>query len=748
MGFELYYTSAVEGVKRGSGGFCTVGASEEMPRGLWERLESLSAYRHVEGAGSGGNPVGYAHWVVNVAGVNYHVLSRACDAGVDHTQRPNAFAHHVVVGAREMARGGPAWMLQQAGVMKEGWDGTVGAIGPRVLPMGGGNEGGVCRRWKEVTGDAGWGGRLADLYVAGGGGTAGGGTPVCVVFGPGQEMLGLMGEAIALLPAEMRWGVTFHTYFQTMPTSATCLWRCCLAGTPAAQSGMRYAANGGLVLDLTKPLGAAPGGAFVEYARTGRGRPAVGGGAKKAVGVVVAAAASAPVAEREEIVPEEEAAAAEEEATPLPAEEEVVPVVPVRRRAKKVEVGMLEEITGRASGIAEARRRRQVVGLFVAALGAIGLGMGMVWWAYHGNGPGDLPEPVATRKVAASVPAERVERVEPREPVVVGPQVAPATGAGTLPRMVLAGEMAAPAAGSGMHDPDQEWTVPGGKLEGVEVALVGGSPFVAKGARGTMRTVSQEKAVLVKWQDADSPEGTAWTAATVRGSGDKVSVEWNAGFLLTHPEAAGTVYWRLRGGTVAGMSGGRGVVALGFEPWKAGAVDFVEETAALKPPVALPEGATVVIGGLPKGWKQAVSEGGGAATQPGVAGSVVVEISRPGEDAEATPAFELIFREGFGEVVSTFAEKRATALAELNVAEEEAKGVDGELAGALGPARDELERKKARLLERAARYNQAIDGYKQLEQFEAAVMVSGVRVGTIGLGRSARGASETLPGAK
>jgi hypothetical protein len=145
----------------------------------------------------------------------------------------------------------------------------------------------------------------------------------------------------------------------------------------------------------------------------------------------------------------------------------------------------------------------------------------------------------------------------------------------------------------------------------------------------------------------------------------------------------------------------------------------------------LPEGATVVIEGLPKGWKQAVSEGGGAGTQPGVAGSVVVEISRPGEDAEATAAFELIFRKGFGEVVSTFAEKRATAVAELHVAEEEAKGVDGELAGAVGTARDELERKKARLLERASRYNQAIEGYKQLERFEAAVMVSGVRVGTI-----------------
>jgi hypothetical protein len=658
--------------------------------------------------------MGFAHWVVAVAGVNYHVLSRVGDAGVDHTQRPNAFAHHLVVGAREMARGGPAWMLKQAGVMKGEWDGRVGAIAPRVLPLGGGNEGGVCRLWKEVTGDAGWGGRLADLFVSGGGSVNGGGAPVCVLFEAGMDMLGLMAEAIALLPAELRWGVTFHTYFQTMPTSATCLWRCCLAGTPAAQSGMRYAANGGLVLDLTKALGAAPGGAFVEYARTGRGRPAVGGGVKKAVGV------TAPVVEGAKDLE------ADVEEAPLPVEEaaveEVVPVV--RRRAKRVELGMLEEVTGRAAGLAEARRRRQVMGLFAGALGAIGLGMGLVWWAYRDNGPEDFREPVATRKGAASVPAVKVEVPEP----VVA---APATMEGALPRVVLAGEMAAPAAGSGMHDPEQEWAVAGRHLDGIEVGLLGGSPFVAKGVGGTMRTVSQEGAVLVKWQDADSPEGTAWTAATVRGGGDKVGVVWNAGFLLTHPEAAGTVYWRLRGGTVTGRSAGKGVAELVFEPWKAEAVDVAEETGALKPPVLLPEGATVVIEGLPKGWKQAVSEGGGAGTQPGVAGSVVVEISRPGEDAEATAAFELIFRKGFEEVVSTFAEKRATAVAELHVAEEEAKGVDGELAGAVGTARDELERKKARLLERASRYNQAIEGYKQLERFEAAVMVSGVRVGTI-----------------
>ena len=38
MSHEIYYTSAPEGVKRGTSGFCTVAASENIPKALWDRL--------------------------------------------------------------------------------------------------------------------------------------------------------------------------------------------------------------------------------------------------------------------------------------------------------------------------------------------------------------------------------------------------------------------------------------------------------------------------------------------------------------------------------------------------------------------------------------------------------------------------------------------------------------------------------------------------------------------------------------
>ncbi len=217
--------------------------------------------------GGGQNPVSLAHWILSVTGKTHHVLSRICDAGVDHTQRTNAFAHHLVLDTAEMegAAGGPAWLLSQ-GVMAASWDGRVGALSPTMIPRGNGTGApGICRGWANFTGDAGWGGHLADLFVKSPA------RPVCILFSPGQDLLPLLAESIALLPAAARWNVTFNTYFTSMPTSATCLWRCCLAGTPAAQVGVRYAANG-LILDLTdrNRLPALPMGPLVTVARTGQ----------------------------------------------------------------------------------------------------------------------------------------------------------------------------------------------------------------------------------------------------------------------------------------------------------------------------------------------------------------------------------------------------------------------------------------------------------------------------------------------
>ncbi len=264
MSHEIYYTSALEGIKRGSRGFCTVAATDAIPRPLWERLEALSGYRNHFEAGRGVNPILHAHWLVTLAGKEYHVLSRVCDSGADYTQRANAFAHHLALESAELPPAGPAWLIDQPGVMVQAWDGNTGAIARAAALPWADEAPAICRAWQHAAGDPGWAGVLAEAF------TKSHTRPVCLLFRPDQDMLPLIAEAIRLLPASVRWGVTFNTYFTSMPASAVCLWRCCLAGTPAAAAGTRYAANG-VVLNLAEParLGTPANSAWVQMARTG-----------------------------------------------------------------------------------------------------------------------------------------------------------------------------------------------------------------------------------------------------------------------------------------------------------------------------------------------------------------------------------------------------------------------------------------------------------------------------------------------
>jgi hypothetical protein len=257
------YTSAPQGLKAGSRGFCTVVSTQGMAVNLSERLESLSGYRHVFPPNDPQvalNPVVYSHLKLIIGGRRCHVLSRICAAGLDYTQRTNKFAHHVVLDDNELSPAGPAWLLQQPGFMATAWDGqTLVLPGGRRPPMGQ-LQPAICQAWAQATGDAGWGGVLAETAANG---SRGGGATV--VFRPGMDVLALVAEAIALLPPEHRWDVTFSTYFTKLPPGVDCLWRFVVAGSPEAAA--RF--PGVTAIDLTRSLSRAPDGVWATAARTG-----------------------------------------------------------------------------------------------------------------------------------------------------------------------------------------------------------------------------------------------------------------------------------------------------------------------------------------------------------------------------------------------------------------------------------------------------------------------------------------------
>jgi hypothetical protein len=227
---------------------------------LAARLEALSGYRQVfapQDPQAALNPVVYSHLRIAMAGRSYHVLSRIAAAGLDYSQRTNKFAHHIAIEPTELVAAGPASLLASPGLLQSAWDGQPKRLSAgRRLPNASAPPG-ICRSWQERTGDAGWGGVLAESVLN---------NPraiVTLIFPLGLDPLPLVAESLALLAPQQRWSVTFSTYFTKLPTGVDCNWRCVLQGSPEAT------APAGKVIDLCGALGRAVGGSLVDAARTG-----------------------------------------------------------------------------------------------------------------------------------------------------------------------------------------------------------------------------------------------------------------------------------------------------------------------------------------------------------------------------------------------------------------------------------------------------------------------------------------------
>ncbi len=266
MSVELLYTSAQHGLKQGSRGFCTVVSTVGTPLNLATRLESLSGYRHVfppKSADAKLNPVAYSHLRLTIGGRMVSIISRVADYGLDYSQRTNKIAHHVVLDLSEQPAAGPAWLMRQPGIFRHDWDGNCQT--PRTGPTIPQDDqpARVCLQWKSLVGDAGWAGILAQSF------STVNAKPVWIIYSVEQagQLLTLIDEAIALLPVNQRWNATFSTYATSLPPDVDCRLRCVLVGTDEA----RLAQARGLVIDLTKPMPAAPESSLSAAARVGLG---------------------------------------------------------------------------------------------------------------------------------------------------------------------------------------------------------------------------------------------------------------------------------------------------------------------------------------------------------------------------------------------------------------------------------------------------------------------------------------------
>ena len=273
MSLELIYTSAPRGLNSTVSGFCAVAATGGMSRQVQATLEGLSGYQfhfNLSDPSADRNPVNFAHTRVRIGGEMRSVLSRIAFAGADYSGRTNKIAHHVLLERGEQLPGGPAWMMMAmaSGVFVAGWEAEPKHLDKRSMASILSNEPRPpepATTWEAVTGDTGWGGALAQAF------RTNPKVPAYVVFEPGQELLPLFEESLALLPPEERWQVAFATYYTTLPAGCHYHWRGVVAGSRAAQEVRRF--PNATVIDLTSALGPAADSPFTEAARTGQVLP-------------------------------------------------------------------------------------------------------------------------------------------------------------------------------------------------------------------------------------------------------------------------------------------------------------------------------------------------------------------------------------------------------------------------------------------------------------------------------------------
>jgi uncharacterized protein HemX len=150
----------------------------------------------------------------------------------------------------------------QPGFLQVSWDGQVRPLPRRAGLPRGDLLAGACRRWQELTGDAAWAGVLAEDFLKDPS------RPVYLLYPLWVEILPLLAEALALLPAERRWEVTFSTFHRAAPAGLFCAWRGLPLESPEAADLRRQ--RGVRVLEVSRSNGPAPTGAMTEAARTGR----------------------------------------------------------------------------------------------------------------------------------------------------------------------------------------------------------------------------------------------------------------------------------------------------------------------------------------------------------------------------------------------------------------------------------------------------------------------------------------------
>ncbi len=258
MAHQLIFTSMRRTLIGGSG-YGIAAHTQHFPKVLTEELARHSGYSEIYPASDHNrefNPVNYLH---QKAG-NWHILGRICHTENDYSGRSNYLAHYFVLEPSELVSCGPVALLQALPFLDK-FEGDSRVIPATQLPKLAASKPKACAAWRKATGDAGWGGALADSLSTG--------QPVGLLYGKnlhGPKALELIGETLALLVPADQWKISFCTHQEGYPKASSCRLKMLQEGCQTARDFRQRADT----WDLTKgSMGQPPGQEWPEYARTG-----------------------------------------------------------------------------------------------------------------------------------------------------------------------------------------------------------------------------------------------------------------------------------------------------------------------------------------------------------------------------------------------------------------------------------------------------------------------------------------------
>jgi hypothetical protein len=209
---RVVITSVPRGLDGGAG-FQTVLRTHGMQPSVAERLAGRAAYPHPFPFGDPRNPHVLFHRIERVGDRTTHILGSIRDAGGSFTGRSNHLAELIAIDSAETRGlpGGPGFAALEFPWLGR-WTGE-----PRAVPLA--EEIAIpahdpsdpeatrlparCTAWERATGDAGWAGELAQSFLDG--------RRALIWAGDAVNVLELFTEALRLLPASVRWQVTFNT---------------------------------------------------------------------------------------------------------------------------------------------------------------------------------------------------------------------------------------------------------------------------------------------------------------------------------------------------------------------------------------------------------------------------------------------------------------------------------------------------------------------------------------------------------